>query len=160
MTEPTAMKSEGTTSFSGHAGDTFQCNAKLTPEDVSLPYIFWSSTNPKVATVDSNGLVTLQKYYAEDITRADGKESTDGTCRIIAESLYFNGPIAEFTINNTDFNGVGIVTVDNSHTIDYSRPFDVYNMSGQKVGETTEVLSKGIYIIRQGKAAVKTVVIQ
>ena len=158
MIEPTSMETDGLASLSGNAGDTFQLNARLIPEDVTLPYIFWRSTNPQIATVDNNGLVTLQKYSAEGMNLADGDEDNCGICRIIAETLYFDGPIAEFTIENTDFNAVESVTIGNDDSIDYSRPYDVYNMNGFKAGESTEGLPKGFYIIRQGKAAVKTVV--
>lgn len=101
MTVPTTLEIEGLTSISGNAGDTFQLKAKMTPEDVTLPYILWRSTNPKIATVDNNGLMELQEYSAEDLTRAEGDEDNDGTCKIIAESLYFDGPIAEITVNHT-----------------------------------------------------------
>lgn len=154
MTEPTAMETEGPTSFSGNAGDTFQCQATLTPSRVTLPYVLWRSTNPKVATVDSNGLVTLQQYSADDLTRSEGDE--EGMCKIIAESLYFNGPVAEFTIKNTDFNGVNeIYTESFGNGIDYTQPYEVYNLSGVKVGDSKDGLAKGIYIVRQGNAAVK-----
>lgn len=158
MTEPTALEIEGMTSISGNAGDTFHLNAKLTPEDVTLPYIFWRSTNPIIATVDNNGVVTLNEYSAEDLIRAEGDEDNDGTCKIIAESLYFDGPIAEVVVNNTGINSVETVIDRSDNSINCNRPYEVYNMNGFKVAETTEGLAKGIYIIRQGKAAVKTVV--
>ncbi|MDE6633456.1 MAG: leucine-rich repeat protein, partial [Muribaculaceae bacterium] len=101
MTVATALEIEGMTSISGNAGDTFQLKAKMTPEDVTLPYVLWRSTNPKIATVDNNGLVKYQEYSAEDLTRAEGDEENDGTCKIIAESLYYDGPIAEVVVNNT-----------------------------------------------------------
>ena len=41
---------------------------------------------------------------------------------------------------------------------DLNDEIEVYNMSGLKVAESTEGLAKGIYIIRQGKTAVKIVV--
>ena len=160
MSKPTAMEIEGITSLSGKAGDIFQLNTRLIPENVTLPYIFWHSTNPKIATVDNKGLVTLRKYSEEDLTRAEGAEGNDGICKIIAESLYFDGPIAEVTVNNTGINSVKTVMDRNDNSIDFSRPYEVYNMSGLKVTYYKEGLSNGIYIIRQGNAMVKKVVRQ
>ncbi|MDE6017608.1 MAG: leucine-rich repeat domain-containing protein [Muribaculaceae bacterium] len=158
MTEPTAMEIEGMTSISGNAGDTFQLQAKMTPEDMTLPYIFWRSTNTKIAKVDNNGLVELQEYSSDDMISADEGEENDGTCKIIAESLYFDGPIAEVTVHNTGINSVKTVLDLNDNTIDFSKPYEVYNMSGLKVADSKEGLPNGIYIVRQGKAVVKTVV--
>ena len=158
MVEPTAMEIEGITSISGNAGETFQLKAKMTPEDVTLPYIFWRSTNPKIAKVDNNGLVELQEFDADDMTNADGDVVNDDTCKIIAESLYFDGPSAEVTVHNTGINSVKTVMDRNDNTIDFSKPYKVYNMSGLKVSDSKEGLSNGIYIVRQGNAAVKTVV--
>lgn len=104
--------------------------------------------------MDANGLVTLNAEVGQVQTRADGR----GACKIIAESLYADGPLLEVTVI-VEGSGVDEIRGDATDgSIDYSKPYEVYNMNGLKVGETTEGLSKGIYIIRQDKAAVKTVV--
>ncbi|MDE6523550.1 MAG: leucine-rich repeat protein [Muribaculaceae bacterium] len=92
MVEPTGMKLDGDKTISGKPRDTFQLKATLMPDDVTLPQIFWSSTNPEVATVDHEGLVTLHTEVGDDGLTKKG-------CKIIAESLYSNGPIAELIVS-------------------------------------------------------------
>lgn len=138
MSVPADMEINMTT-ISGNSGDNIQLTAKLIPEDVSLPYIFWTSTDTNVATVDSNGLVTLR----------DGIASA--SCKIIAESLYADEPIAEITVTN----GSGIDNIFNesaeSNEIDFSAPVQIFNLQGVMVGDNLQQLTTGIYIVRQGK---------
>lgn len=87
------------------------------------------------------------------------RSNETASCKIIAESLYANGPIAEVILTG-DIMGVDEIVIESNDStdIDYRQPYDVYNMNGLKVADSTDGLSKGIYIIRQGKATVKTVV--
>ena len=43
----------------------------------------------------------------------------------------------------------------NAEAIDWSLPYEVYDMRGVKVGETMDELAKGIYVIMQGNATMK-----
>lgn len=158
MIEPTDLKVEGDKTLTGKPGDTFQLTARLYPEDVTLPQIFWRSTNPDIATVDANGLVTLHADLSEIMTMAEGDDSSANSCRIIAESLYSDGPVAEVTVNN---NQSGVDTIfDNNDPkeIDFTAPVEVYNLQGVKVATTVDHLSAGIYIVRQGKNVMKMAV--
>ncbi|CCX47819.1 putative uncharacterized protein [Bacteroides sp. CAG:927] len=162
MIEPTEMKVEGNKTLNGKPGDTFQLTATLYPTDVTLPQVFWRSTNPDIAIVDANGLVTLLADMSEIMTLAEGDDDNyTRSCKIIAESLYANGPVAEFTINDVT-TGIEDVTVDGgneSGDIDFSAPVEFYNLQGVRVSDSMENLSNGIYIVRQGnnvrKIAVK-----
>ena len=162
MIEPTELKVEGNKTLTGKPGDTFQLKATLYPEDVTLPYVFWRSTNPDIATVDANGLVTLHADMSEVMTLAEGDDDTaPRSCKIIAESLYANGPAAEFTVNNIP-TGIEDVIYDGGNAsgdIDFSAPVEVYNLQGVKMAHSVENLANGIYIVRQGnnvrKIAVK-----
>ncbi len=158
MIEPTDLKVEGDKTLTGKPGDTFQLTARLYPEGVTLPQIFWRSTNPDIATVDANGLVTLHADLSEIMTMAEGDDSSANSCRIIAESLYSDGPVAEVTVNN---NQSGVDTIfDNNDPkeIDFTAPVEVYNLQGVKVATTVDHLSAGIYIVRQGKNVMKMAV--
>ena len=158
MIEPTDLKVEGDKTLTGKPGDTFQLTARLYPEGVTLPQIFWRSTNPDIATVDANGLVTLHADLSEIMTMAEGDDSSANSCRIIAESLYADGPVAEVTVNN---NQSGVDTIfDNNDPkeIDFTAPVEVYNLQGVKVATTVDHLSAGIYIVRQGKNVMKMAV--
>lgn len=156
MIEPTEMKYEGSTKIEGNPGDTIQLIASLMPENVTLPQVFWRSTNPDIATVDENGLVTLHAD-PEDVVYADSESGEGATCKIIAESLYANGPVLEVTVT-TEQGGVDEILVDDPEdttTIDPASPYDVYNLSGVWVGDSLEGLSHGFYIVRQGSVAKK-----
>lgn len=160
MIEPTEMRLDGGKSISGKAGDTFQLKATLLPENVTLPQVFWRSTNPKIATVDANGLVTLHADMSEAMAVAESDDET-GACKIIAESLYANGPQVEVTVFNSDFNGIEDVVTDSpmaNESIDFNAPYEVYNLNGIKVGDSTSSLPAGIYIVRQGNAVKKIAV--
>ena len=158
MIDAEKINIEGPDKISGKPGDTFQLTATIWPENVTLPYIFWRSTNPEIATVDANGLVTIHSDLDEVLMRAQGDADIDGTCTIIAETLYNDGPVAQVAVSNAGIDAVDSVAVDGEGSIDYTRPYEVYNMSGLKVADSTEGLATGLYIIRQGNAAVKTAV--
>lgn len=85
--------------------------------------------------------------------------NNDKTCKIVAESLYFDGPIAEVVVYNSAFNRVESISGEqNDGMIDFSMPYDVYNMGGIKIGYSKGNLAKGIYIIRQGNKTRKITV--
>ena len=160
MIEPTELKVEGDRTLSGKPGDTFQLTATLWPENVTLPQVFWRSTNPDIATVDANGLVTLHADLSEVMAMAEGDDDTTGrSCKIIAESLYADGPVAEFTVN--DFM-TGIDEINDGDTpsdeIDFNTPVQVYNLQGVMVSDSIKNLASGIYIVRQGKNVKKIAV--
>ena len=160
MIDAEEIKILGADKISGKAGDTFQLTASIWPENVTLPQIFWRATNPEIATVDENGLVTLHVDLESLKTRAQGEGDIDGACTIIAETLYNDGPVAQIAVDESGLNVVEGIAVsgEGNGSIDYSQPYEVYSMEGLKVSDSTEGLAKGIYIIRQGKAAVKTAV--
>ncbi len=59
-------------------------------------------------------------------------------------------------IREADLSGIDDVEIDGtSGEIDYSAPYDVYDLRGIKVATSTETLTPGMYIIRQGKAVRK-----
>lgn len=159
MIEPTEMKVEGNKTLTGKPGDTFQLTATLYPGNVTLPQIFWRSTNPDIATVDENGLVTLHADLSEVMAMAEGDDDTSNSCKIIAESLYANGPVAEFTVNNAQ-SGIDeiIEGATSSDGIDYNAPIEVFNLQGVRVADTIDNIATGIYIIRQGKNVQKVLV--
>lgn len=159
MIEPTGMKSDSGTKINGKPGDTFQLTATLMPENVTLPQVFWRSTNPAIATVDENGLVTLHADLNEVMTLTTDDEET-GECRIIAESLYADGPVLEFEVTS-DSSGIEDVVADedgNNGTIDFTSPIEVYNLNGRFMATSLDNLSTGIYIVRQGNIVKKMAV--
>lgn len=160
MNEPTELKVEGDKTLTGKPGDTFQLKATLYPEDVTLPYVFWRSTNPDIATVDANGLVTLHADMSDVMAMAADDDASTNSCKIIAESLYADGPVAEFTVNNIT-TGIEDMIHDGGNAsgdIDFSAPAEVYNLQGVRVAHSVQNLVNGIYIVRQGNNVRKIVV--
>lgn len=157
MTVPDALTVDHT-SIRGNAGDTFQLTAKLEPEDVTLPYVFWRSTNPEIATVDHNGLVTIHKDDTIEALSEDGEELK--VCKIIAETLYYNGPIAEVYVNSNVPTGVDNINEDGEYDLeadgdDYE---EVYDLNGIKVANSLENLRPGFYIVRKGNKTDKIMI--
>ncbi len=157
MIEPEEIKIEGAQTIDAAPGDTIRLTAKISPENVTLPQIFWRSTNPAVATVDNNGVVVVRGVEPELSTYAQGDDySTEGGCRIIAESLYADAPIAMVAINS-ELADIEDIVIDRpqSQTIDYTEPYDVYNMQGVWLGRSVDAVAPGFYIVRQGTKAAK-----
>ena len=159
MTEPTGLILNRT-SVAGNQGDTIRLTATLRPDDVTLPHIFWRSTNPAIATVDNNGLVTIHAEADDAEVTAEADASSGNGCKIIAETLYAAGPVAEAEVFVTT-SAIESITDDNSSAagkIDYNAPLEVYNLLGVKVASSVDGLAKGIYIVRQGNATAKIAV--
>ena len=57
-------------------------------------------------------------------------------------------------ISDEDINGVYMID-SNAERIDWSLPYEVYNLDGVQVGEAMDGLTKGIYVIKQRNVAVK-----
>ncbi|MDE6339840.1 MAG: leucine-rich repeat protein, partial [Muribaculaceae bacterium] len=106
----------------GEPGDKFTFEATLEPSDVSLPYIFWRSTNPDIAYVDHNGVVTIKHT-----------ESDERSCKIIAETLYYDGPVAEITVRSLQYSE----NVKNPNSIVWTQEF-----RGIKVGDEVELTAE------------------
>lgn len=111
------------------------------------------------STVDNNGLVTLHADTIEVMIAAeDGNRTTVRSCKIVSESLYTNGPVAEVTVTSTP-SGIGNM-FDNGESgdIDFDAPIEVYTLQGVRVSDRMKNLVAGVYIVRQGKNIKKILV--
>lgn len=64
-------------------GDTYTLQATILPEDANNKTLSWSSSNPQVATVDENGVVTAIAAGTATITVAATDESgVETTCKV------------------------------------------------------------------------------
>ncbi len=158
MIEPESIKIEGESLLNASPDDTIYLSATIEPENVTLPHIFWRSTNPAIATVDNNGMVIIHALAPDVQTLAQGDDNIPSAdCHIIAESLYANAPVAKISLNAQPA-GIDNIIADRPQTsaaIDYSEPYDVYNFNGMMIGHTLDNLQPGLYIIRQGAKAAK-----
>ncbi len=148
------LEVEGKATVALKPGETYKFSVTMSPANASLPYIFWRSTNPEFATVDNEGNVTLVDRGGES-AQADGDVVTD--CKIIAETLYANAPVAEFSVQDyaAGVDEIGIDTIAQPE-----RPNDIYNMQGMCIKrnasqEDVKSLAPGLYIIAGKKVLVK-----
>lgn len=149
MNTPTGIKTNYT-AINGHAGDTFQLHSTLEPLDVSLPYIFWYSTNPDIADVDLDGVVVLK----EDVTGSEVRSEDGQSCKIVGRSLYPDGPVAEVIVGVED---AGVEEMTDDGFGNYSK-MEVFDLQGRRVSNSLDVVPSGIYIVRQGKVVRKIMV--
>lgn len=121
-------------------GDTFTINAEILPENATNKTIDWSSSNENIASVDSNGNVTILNV---------------GNCVITASSTDGSDISSECHITAT----AGIDSV--LYTEDGN--FEVFNAQGIKVLSGSDIdsikqLQPGIYIIRNGHDCTKIII--
>nr|WP_303743063.1 Ig-like domain-containing protein [uncultured Duncaniella sp.] len=140
-------------------GETMKLSATMTPANASLPYIFWRSTNPAFATVDQDGNVTLVNRNEDDeiATYADNAATE---CKIIAETLYADGPVAEITIKDATSGIEDIIADEDVNDGSINRPNDIYNLQGiclkrNATDDDIKSLRPGFYIIGGKKVIVK-----
>lgn len=65
-------------------GETKQLTATVAPEDATNKLVKWESSDPAVATVDQNGLVTVVKDGVADITATTDDGGFTAKCAITA----------------------------------------------------------------------------
>jgi len=64
-------------------GETYQLTAQVSPDDATRPQVTWESKNPRVATVDENGLVTgVGRGAATIVARATDGSRRSYSCRV------------------------------------------------------------------------------
>lgn len=126
-------------SWNGEEGESFRIEATVLPEDATDKAILWTSSDETVATVDTEGNVSVHK---------------EGSCVITATAADGSGIKAECVVSSTS--GVeGILSGSES--------IDILDMNGILVkkdvdGEAVKTLTPGIYIIRRGAETRKLVI--
>ena len=136
---------------SGQIGETVQLSVTLTPKNLSLPYVFWRSTNPELAIVDNNGLVTIVGGYEL------------GECKIIAETLYDTDKVATFDVKSLSTGIFEVVAEEGFEEFggtDVERANDIFTLEGvclkrNASKEDIDALAPGIYIVAGKKMVVK-----
>lgn len=161
--EPTALKVSAN-SIEGAPGESVRISAKLEPADVTIPDVFFLSTNPEVATVDRTGLVTFHDptTSAQQSTLTDSDDTV--TCDIKVMSLYAEGPIATVHVNIPGITGIDNILDDDNpfdnNGINRVSPRHIYNLQGILIkADATDAdinsLSPGIYIIAGKKTLIR-----
>ena len=120
-------------------------NEYLHVENVSVKSENWSSSNPDVATVNNEGVVTAV---------ADGKATI--TINVVDSNNVSYSYKFNLTVDTPS--GITFVTTDSKGVIDYSAAYEVFTVNGMLVGKSVESLAPGLYIVRQKAASAKILV--
>ena len=149
---------EGPADITGEPGETFQLTATILPSNVTLDRVLWRSTNPAVATVDNNGLVTIHNFQDNGRFKAAG---SNGYCEIIASTLYEDSPVAVVKIEALAA-AIEYVNSDdlNSGMQNGRYANDIYTLQGvclkhNATQSDIDALAPGMYIIGGKKVIVK-----
>lgn len=139
-------------------GSSFKITYTLKPADADLPYVYWQSSNPEIASVDDDGVVTFHQSQDSDQETAFTEYANEGEddnpiCEIQAFTLYSTEPVAVLKIINPSSSIGG--TNENTDV----KTGDVYNLQGiliRKNAPRDEVyqLPAGIYIYGGAKVRV------
>lgn len=93
-------------------GEQLQLNIDVYPDNASLKHVFWESTNPDLASVDRNGVVTVHGVNETEYQLNNTNDSSRQV-KIIASTLYSGGPVVEFQLNiNHSIAAVDDITAD------------------------------------------------
>ena len=82
-------------------GKKKQLSAKVYPDAATIQTVMWKSSNPEIAVVDANGVVSMLDYDNSEDSKTTISEDTK--CIITAFTLYDDSPIAECRILNPVF---------------------------------------------------------
>ena len=118
--------------------DTVRLTAQILPANATDPTVVWSTSDESIATVDETGLVTALAEGTATITARSQDGNAEATCTITVET-------------GEPTTGIDAVTAEEVE-------IEVYNLHGHQVGNTTEDLPAGVYIIKEGNRTYKTVV--
>ncbi len=155
LTPISELNISGDSSIELYPGEMRKLEVSIYPSNASLPYIFWHSTNPEVATVDNNGVVTLVDHQDGIATYSDEPQ----TCQIIAESLYPDIPAAVFTIGDV-VTGVDKIDSEFGNNPDNGTLKDIFSLQGicikrNATPEDIKSLKPGLYIIGGKKIIIR-----
>lgn len=77
--------------------DTKKLSASFEPEDASMPYVMWSSSDESVAVVDAEGNVTAKSKGTATITATAIGEAVSASCTVSTENVPVTGMVIEET---------------------------------------------------------------
>ncbi len=139
-------------------GEPLQLHIIMDPENATMSAIFWESSNPSLVTVDNKGLVQLVPTDEEVEATVEADEAPmkrtpvkdDVPVKILAKTMYDNGPTYEFTVTRDIVTGVDRIMLggEGYSLEELISEGDVYTISGIKVDPSVKHLDRGIYIIK------------
>lgn len=115
---------------------------------------FWGCKELKSVTYHTSTPIEANDYlFDPDAYQTAELVIPIGTIDVFRATMPWNQFV---NIREADLGGVDEVMIDNvSGEIDYSAPYEVYNLRGVKVATSTATLAPGLYIIKQGTKTAK-----
>ena len=145
------------------SGETLQLTATLLPEDATMRWLDWSSSDKKVATVDENGLVTAVSSGTTVITATTDETFLKASCIITVIDSGHSGTTDIYGDENGGKLSIkyipGGIVIEGTNSFDTA--IDIFAESGillrhydvnsgeqfsEKIGKVT--LTSGIYVVR------------
>ena len=129
-------------------GESIKLTANIVSADktnIEIASEVWSSSIPTVATVDQSGNISALSPGTTTITVT----VTDKANNVRTDNCL---------VTVSPSSGVDIISADTTEFIDYSLPFEIFNLNGSKLGGSLTKLQPGVYILRQNNKATKIVV--
>ncbi|MBD5260064.1 MAG: leucine-rich repeat protein [Bacteroides sp.] len=105
----------------------------------------------------------MQEPCTADKTIFDSKIYENATLYVPAGTVSLYQATTPWNLfkNITDeplLSGIEDVVADGVDAIDYTQPYEVYNLQGALVGQSTDGLAAGVYIVRQGEQSAKVAI--
>ncbi|MBD5255955.1 MAG: leucine-rich repeat protein [Barnesiella sp.] len=114
-------------------------------QNVTLKSKVWISSNDATASVDQSGKVTALAEGTATITLTATDEDD-------------NVRTAECLVTISPTSGIEEVITGDKGSIDYSKPFDLYDLNGKHFNVDGKSLPAGVYIVKQGDRSEKIAV--
>ena len=93
--EPVTAIQLDTAELEMNVRDTKTLSASFAPENASMPYVMWSSSDESVAVVDAEGNVTAKSKGTATITATAIGESVSASCTVTTQSVPVSGMVIE-----------------------------------------------------------------
>lgn len=141
-------------SWSGYEGDTFSLDATVLPENATNNTVNWTTSDPAVATVTSDGTVTAVKAGLAVITAsaADGS-GVSAICIVIVNSnaVY----VTSISLSATEWSGLEGETFTLTATVlPENATNNVVNWSSSSLSVATVSADGKVTAVRPGKAVI------
>lgn len=124
-------------------GDVIPLSGSMMPDSVKHPDLFWSTSNPDVATVDNDGNVSIHTI-----------PDTANPCSITAESIYSDAPTDRLDLFSFIPTSEENISEEN---INPSTTATLYNILGIRIKNAANAISSGICIVHNGNRTFKVI---
>ena len=138
-------------------GGTLQLTATVVSNDPNSTAVTWTSSNPAVATVDNNGLITAVAPGEAVITATLGMGRAQATCEVEVDAenmlLVFNGGNMSASIDGS----LSVVRYERSQSVIYDAVGDANKRSLGSIVQDGVIFGDNLYIAVDGSNTIEVV---